>query len=395
MAASLENVNPGDLIQAEDWNRMVDCVTTLDERVTDLEAGGAGVGQVVITALSPVGSLRVGDTLTVFGTNFEFSFGAHEVFIDSERITAFLPGSNDSRLIFEIPPIDISTPGGQTATLQVSNRTSSAQVPITLLSEEPVLQGLVNVLFLSVDPSTPAADAPVTFQYQIQSLANLTADFTITPTISTADNPDEWESRLQVLDENLNVITSRVIPRLEPNETRVFHVRLTEVPDVADGTEFSLTVGAASGNVSGTSGARTFIVGEETEPQDDTITLSFLNAEFIGDGSVMGSTITLASGAQALVELRAEFTVIGTYDVSVQLGDATTGWTAEIFSNTTPTAFTINESDLDNTEERAIRDAEFLIQAGDSASASGNVEFRLQRSGAEMARTLEMLLARG
>ena len=391
MPINLETVEPGDLILAEDWNELVTCVMELDQRLAILEAQVNTDGSVEILSITPVGTLEVNQVVNVFGRNFQFSIGGHRVFIGGVAVNTFLPGSNDTRLVFNIPAIPGLPDQGETQTLQITNTFSSAEVPVFIQPESQDVEGGVDVFFLGVNPTTPEANAPITFQYRIASRANITADFAITPNLIVPDNQALWEERLQILDENLNVITTGLIESLQPAAERIFHVRITSIPDVAAGTQFSLSVSAGAGTVSGTSGLETLSVGEATEPQDDTISVGAISAQFLGTGSFSDSTLVLGTGSSALVTMQVTFTVVGTYDVGATLGENTAGWTAERFSDTTPEAFVIEEADLRDSGS-ATRLVEYVVAAPAGASAEGSAAFVLQRSEAAVARTTTIAL---
>jgi len=257
---------------------------------------------------------------------------------------------------------------------------------------QPPLEGAFDVEFLSVNPATILAGGPATFRYRLRSRATRGAEVTLAPTVVAGANPGEWPGRLQILDENQVPNPGRTV-QLAAGTERIFHLRITAVPAVPNGTELSLVVTARAGGIIGSSGARTFTVGEATAPQDETIELlppAPGDVQFLGNGSFDGTTLTLDSGAQALLPFLARFTVAGSYDVfdPEVTGD---GWSAVRHQQSTPATFEIPA--VTGTAE--VRPVSYVVTAGDGVAASGRVVLALQRSGAPIARTVEINLNRG
>src|SRR2546425_12125117 len=117
MPPLFNDVQPGDLITADLMNRVLHEVQQLEDRLTALEEQGPTGGAVFITDLS--GTLRIGETLTVLGGNFEVPASLNIVTMDGVRIDRFIAGSNDTTLVFGIPRSLNGAP--RTATLTINN----------------------------------------------------------------------------------------------------------------------------------------------------------------------------------------------------------------------------------------------------------------------------------
>jgi len=130
MPESLDPVEPGDLITADDFNDLIDRLKALHERVESLERQQGGV---VINGFDPPEEIEVGQSLTIVGTNFEFPPDQNAVEIDGRTIQEFLVGSTNTTLRLRVPD-DIQVPqGGRNVTIRVENDAGSTQRVYRLL----------------------------------------------------------------------------------------------------------------------------------------------------------------------------------------------------------------------------------------------------------------------
>jgi len=233
MAKLFQDVQPGDLITADLMKSLIREIEKLDEKVKALETSSAISGAVIIRELvPPSGTVRVGEELQVLGQSFGFTMGEHRVYIDDLRVDNFKAGSNDQHLIFDIPLTIIDVPSaGRPAMLTVSNRTSSAQRRLHLLTALK-LAGAVDVIPRGVKRgtlTTPTPNEPFTYEFLIVSRANLDATYAIDAAISVAANEADWQRRVQVLDSNERVITTNQI-QLDSGAKKTFYVRISQIP---------------------------------------------------------------------------------------------------------------------------------------------------------------------
>ena len=178
-----------------------------------------------------------------------------------------------------------------------------------------VLAGAVDVIFNGTTPATPAANSPLLYAFRLRSRANLAASFAIQPVITVAANLSDWQSRVQVLDQNQNLMANNQISVAAGQEVPFF-VQINPVPPGTNGTQFSLTVTASAGGVTGSPGLLTNTVGQAGEQPDNNITLNFSSAEvLIGTGTITASQIQMVQGARANVALAATFTTVGQYSI--------------------------------------------------------------------------------
>jgi hypothetical protein len=130
MPETLDHVEPGDLITADDFNDLIDRLKALHERVERLERQQGGV---VINGFDPPEEIEVGQSLAIVGTNFEFPPDQNTVEIDGRTIQEFLVGSTNTTLRLRVPD-DIQVPqGGRNVTIRVENDAGSTQRVYRLL----------------------------------------------------------------------------------------------------------------------------------------------------------------------------------------------------------------------------------------------------------------------
>jgi hypothetical protein len=179
-------------------------------------------------------------------------------------------------------------------------------------------------------------------------------------------------------------LPSRLL-RLAQQQERIVHVRISQVPSGTTGADFTLTVSASSGGVSGSSGARSFQVGEAVPDQDNSITINPDHVLF-GSGTLAGDSLTVPAGASAVVVFNVELermptTDSDTYNLTLALSPSGTAWQAAPFD--TPTSYVITASDFSPVTGRAQRSPQFTITAPATGSASARLDVIFQREGAD------------
>lgn len=390
-------VRPGDLITADFVNGLLQELVALEGRVTILEAGSTTTtGGLVITSITPPGTqaspLREQSEARIAGSNFRLSVGATRVFFNDTPVAAYKPGSNDSLLIFDVPILPISPPlpvTGAVLTLRLENGQESTTRSVLVLPQVTDLEGDIDVIFRDDIPN-PAPNPIVpgqaaTFAYRLRSRVNLEAVFDIVPVISLPD----VQPTLQVLDSNQQQLLGSSI-NLRPGEEQLFFIRIPSIPAAAANANFSLNIGASSGNVEGLD-PRSFTVGQPVQPSDPTISLSsprFSATDSSGHDlptaayDVASNTIRLPQGAQAAMDYTVTFAGTGTYQVTAVLGANTVGWTV----HPVPTSFI---ESLANQSEAP----RFTVRPTVQASAAGTVVFAIQRDGQALNQTRTYNLA--
>ncbi len=346
MPLILNQVKPGDLITADDWNTFIDAFNLALARIEALEQSVPSGSDLSITQVLPAGPMRVGDVIRVAGTNFQFSIGATRVFfrgpLTNTQVFSLANSSTDTLLEFQVPNVVEATETGTVVSMEVTNQSESVTRQVIVRPRQVPLQGIAVLSWQDVAPSTfNPGDNPI-FRYRIESRVNRRATWTLNPTISVAANSAEWNNRLSVLDEAGEVITSRQIV-LDPLVPTQVSVRINEVPAGTDGVEFGLDLTATAAGVTGSSGVSTFTVGTAVEDPDPAIDLTLMpNPD---GGTLAGSNLTVPAGGSAEFVVRGEFTVAATYDIALNLPSGATDWTVtpDIF---TGTATTVTQAEI-------------------------------------------------
>lgn len=396
LAGRRNQVRPGELITAELINQILAELESLQGRVTKLESGTVvSTPTIAITDIKPAGPYKVNQPIQVVGRNFGVSTGAVRASVDSVPVTALDSNSTNELLIFNIPVVTGLPADGKPVDLLVQNGLQQASRKIDLQPFIPPQRGSANLQFLGVEAGTASAGSPATitpgaaafFRYSLKSLALLRGTFLVAPTFSEVANLAEWQSASSVLNTERAAIASRQID-LDPEQETTLFVRINPVPATPAGVTnqtFKLKVEATSPGVSpGVEGPREFPVGVPAPAEDASITLSSTTAN--NPAAISGTTIRLAPGAFVVLTLNLNFTQIGSYDLSTQLTGAT-NWTAAV------SAGGLNPIPVTVSPDR--QGAQFVVSANAAgASASGQVEFRIQRRGATNRKTFFFTLAR-
>jgi hypothetical protein len=336
MTDTIDQVRAGDLIRADDYNRLIRVVNDLSARVARLEATGPGstTGTPVILAVNPL-SPRVGDTVVVTGSGFDFTVGAARVSVDGLDCT-LLAGSSDTVLIFQLPAIASVPGGGRTAQLLVSNLQSSTSRSLLVLPQAPVLQGSVALDFQDTLPTVITLNQQCVFRFKAVSTANAPVQLTLTPTISVP----AWQAGLQILDDGGAVNPGQQLI-VGPLLSKDFFVRVAQVTAAA--TSFSLTVNGQGQGILTSSGAQAFTVGQIGAQDLDTDLLpTGVVRSGPGPDPLSGSVITLKPNEGAEVDLLVKISRLGHFDLTGTISPAGSGWTLTQL----PVGFDVQASDI-------------------------------------------------
>jgi hypothetical protein len=345
----IRTVNPGDLITALDWNDLINLVNAMDVRIAELESSTGGNLPRIIQVL-PSGPITAGDTIRIFGSNFDFSEGAHSVFFGVTRAISFLDGSSDTLLLVRVPdPVEGATEAGAPMTLIVGNLVGTTTQAITVRSRPVVTSGGLNFTFIGTRPTeTPTANSQFFYDFQLTSTASEDLTVTIAPTIAVIPPlpdgvPDPGlPARLAVIDSGTVRENGQVF--LAEGTTRTVSLRLS-LPAGTNGVRYSLSATASAPGVA----TRTEILPEQQvgvagETPDPTITNFDFNSVAEGDaaffpttGGVSGvdGTIRVRQNTTATIEFGALFANIpsGTtnnYLISATIDSPAGGWSAAV-----------------------------------------------------------------
>jgi len=183
MPITLQAPQPGDLITASFAKQIVDLLTSLDQRVTVLEGATVGSdGALTITQISP-NDVVVGDQIQISGANFGLPSEVVVSFDGTTSVTKFLPGSGDTTLILNVPPINFGKLTFKTVTVTVSGKNGNATGQITAHAA----QATIPVGTITVSPGqipaniAPGGDFVIPFNVAIS--ANLNETYNLVPSV--------------------------------------------------------------------------------------------------------------------------------------------------------------------------------------------------------------------
>lgn len=325
-----DSVQPGDLITAAHFNQLRLFLQSLDARVSSLEAAQEDEDALVILNILPTGVIRTGDEMTILGRNFGTP-DENVLRIAGVQVTQFKPGSDDTVLILDVPPIAGLSPNGQVVTLTLSN-------PRGFVSEEIFLQpGTSSILTASfnityVGQAEPGDITPGdshVFLFNVVALTSRAASYGLSATCDQG-----WQAVVVAEDGSVVSPPLVTIPQSPPPEgtTRTFGVRVSVPEDAESGTVFQVGLGISAVENPLQAGGRTmaFEVGAEPEEPSTAIVVS---TEFvIPPGQRVGDIVQVPVGATAVVRLQVEVEQEGEYEVQTPEveGDPNARWTAAL-----------------------------------------------------------------
>jgi hypothetical protein len=334
--SSYNPVRPGDLITADFINTVL---SGFDQRISNLEGSiGAAGGAMVIAGISPPGPVHMGDLITVVGQNFGLP---SQVIVTIDGVTisgsSFQPGSGNSALIFQAPPVQGIPPLGQLVTMRVSNPTTSASFSFTLLPFVLTIPTGQLVLAMTGPPSvgTIAPGNSYTFIFTITGSTSLADVYNLAASLDAASRAAGW-SAVTVDSSSGNPLSQIQIPQGQNTATTV-GVKVT-IPATAGVTTAQVTLNVMSvTNPTGlTGGGSTGVNVNAPPPPPNSIAITILAVTANLAGATFAQTgITLPRGTtSAVVALQATFPGSDTYTwTGPTFGVA--GWAANIVKPTT------------------------------------------------------------
>ena len=371
MATQFPRVKSGDVITAVQWNSVLDAIEYLYGQI-----GSVATNDLKITGFMPPGPVNVGDPLSILGQNFEYSIGAIGLYFDSVRVDSFLQGSGDSQLNVTVPSIPNLPPGGRPVTVTAYNRTSNDQKTITIVPIPIPLSGFVDVNPGTSDTTQPGSNAD--FQFTITSRTNQAATFTV------AGNVDQQGWQTQVLAADKSTLTNSQLS-LVPFQPATVYVRLTLPQNAQNGTPFNLTVNTSVGNtVYGSTGPVTHTVGQADTPQDPSITVGQASGNPPADLQ-QGSNISVAVNSLVVITVPVTFTFTpqAAYNVSISPIGTLNNWNVAMQNPVgTPGS---SSSGTFTPPIGNVQNLKFGVQPSSGASATGTLQFKIQRQGATTA----------
>ncbi|HUA43621.1 MAG TPA: IPT/TIG domain-containing protein [Solirubrobacteraceae bacterium] len=388
------NVEPGDLITSSFMNTVLAELTSLEGRVSALEAGTVTTAAISITSVSPQPA-QAGQNVTIVGTNFGFLEGDYQYTFNGISTPAIRAGSTDTLLTCQVPFLTGLAPGGSQVTLTMYNGTNSttASTVITVLPATVVLQGTVDTLFESASPDPISAGATTNFTFSLQSRASAAVTLVLTPSVAVTGGGTAFPANM--LNAAGQPLANSSVT-LNPGDVQSVIVAVA-IPAGTSGRNFTLTL-AAAGGLASSSGALPFTVGQYASP--DT---TFIMAPSSSNPAtaLQGNTITASVSAATIVDVyvEANYTVVGNYNLSLVL-PGTSGWTVAFVQPQPagpagPAAATavqaVVQGDIESTGI-APTTIHFRVKPNPGATSPGQLQLVGQLSGATKSRTLPFTL---
>ena len=371
-----DRVEPGDLITARFVNHILDQLERMQAEIDEIKGSDKNVP--VITGRSPLGDITVPSALTLLGRNFLIPVNQNTVTIDGiVAISGFLVGSNDTQLIFDIPP----TIGGlpKDVEIKVTNRYGSASTTVHLVPDQTVTGQMV------IKDNTPDLGEAIQtghtylFTFQLDSQTNIAETYEITPRFTNAQGAtvSTWQSETALVGGSL--VTVR------PGFPTTVGVQIT-VPASATSVDFALGVAAqhsTDAQLHRSSAVRTLAVGQAQKPSDPRTTLTLAN---VASGNVRKATIDGNEGIEiqynthGAVPVRVEFSVSGKYRYETEIENAGALWDigTPVPAQAEETARQFKKVTTELTSRIASPSAEqrFMVVGAVKLAADGSEEFR-------------------
>ncbi|MET7636354.1 hypothetical protein [Streptomyces sp. NPDC005078] len=312
-----DRVEPGALITARFVNRILDQLERMQAEIDEIKGSDKNIP--VITGRSPLGDIPVPSELTLIGRNFLIPVNQNTVTIDGTvSITGFLVGSNDTRLIFDIPPTIAGLP--KNVEVKVTNRYGSDSTTVRLVPDQTVTGQM-----LITDSTSDLGEAIQTghtylFTFQLDSQTNIAEAYAITPRFTNAQgtSASAWQTGA--------VLVGSSPVTIRPGAPTTVGVRVT-VPAGASSVDFAVGVAAQHSTdprLNRTSAVRTLAVGQPQKPNDPRTTLSLADIGPVFDNvrkvTIDGNEgIEIQYNTRGPVPVRADFSVTGRYRYEAEI----------------------------------------------------------------------------
>jgi hypothetical protein len=330
---TVKHVDAAEIIRSSLFNDLIDNIADLQNQIDGLGTPSTTTTQ--ITSLDPAGDVQEETELDVHGRNFAVPVGLNTVTLDGKPIEAFLPGSTDTLLRFDVPG---GIPGlPKTMTLVVSANGSDSRAVHVVPS--PVSVG-GRILFTDKtgDLGTIAVNTSYVFQFELDgSNLSIAETFRVRARYSGAigGTTADWDAATTYLGPtgaNHEVVVA-------PN-ARVNVGVAVKVPASAQSVQFHVEFVSVHNDPSSSNstGSIPIVVGESQGAESGAVSFTFgqsASADLVFGpiGNENGASVT--HGKSPLVTLNATYNIGGTYDYARVFEfadgtpDAASPWTAD------------------------------------------------------------------
>jgi hypothetical protein len=329
MAIQFERVKPGDLITADLMTQIMEAVEDLDNRVTALQSSGVGYGAPVITELIPSDQIRIGQELTIKGSNFMPENRAPIVSVGGASIVRFKQVPQDTILVFNIlshiPGVPNDFP------VIVDNRHGADSKMITILPVLEIPTGQLAITEQLAGIGEILIGQTYDYWFDLISKTTIGETYRLTPVFDNivgAATKDDWEANSQLVNHEGAVMSSNLLPLGAFQPPVRVGIRIT-IPDGAESANLVLHAQSLNNDLglSKSSGSIPVVVGE-TQPVSDP-RVGFELQDFIGPygniakpPEVEVDTIEVPYEGYARVKVLATLDVSGEYNYSAAIESA-------------------------------------------------------------------------
>lgn len=238
-----DRVKAGELITAEFMNDLLTRIDEIESKLDDLEAPNKNLE---IKSLQSSGAIRVGKQLSILGKDFG-PLSETVVTVGDERVETFSPGSNESRINFDVPQIQslVGESSGKQFTLTVSGRHGFDSRSVTIHPFEPsVPQGNIAIrLAQRPDVDKIQMGKNYTFTFEIGVRSNMQETFNVQAGIDADAQQSAWSAT--AVDATGNPLSTVTLPESEVRTKRSIPVEVT-VPAGTEGTKARITLTVSS-----------------------------------------------------------------------------------------------------------------------------------------------------
>ena len=331
MAEELNRVEPGDLITAEMFNALVDCVEDLR---SDVDSLADQTSALRITSIVPTSAV-VGDPVTVHGFNFVTPVALNQLTVGGAAITSFLFGSGPDQLIFATPAL-ANLP--RTVDVVVTNANGQDSIQLEVAAAAPVPDGELvfvedfdHLLGVDVDPGVVL---DLTWQVEAVTTIPETFDVSVQFTNPSGTAVAQWQANADVRDGNGTAVTSIVLSPQVPGDPATgpvpIRARLVVPGSMGPGDRIDVALDLASRNAPADPdlnrpSAPVRLTGGQPLPLNDP-RVSFDAPIVSGTLNLDGGTVEVPVNVSGIVQVTANFdndpvlgSVAGTYDYSAEV----------------------------------------------------------------------------
>lgn len=340
MAVIFERVKPGQLIKADFMNHVLDEVERLGRAMEGLVTTSGGA-RLVLYDISPQGDVRVGQRLTVLGSNFLVPGRLNEVKVDGVSVpqSAFTETGDQTHLVFDVPIFGVPS-GRKDTSISVKNQFGDGTLPIHLLPELNLPQGRIELDYTSA-PILPTGTTTIgagTFVFILKAKPFVDKEATYDVKVTVPDQPT-WSAVLYQDTADAPRTSNRILIAADPVGGVAQQLRVAVIIPAVPAPAAN-AVGTLRVEVTETSSGSRILPATKTvpitvgQPPPAPATGAHISGRGLGAGvGLDGSRVKFTAAGS--ISFTLTFERKGTYSLEAKLA-AGTGWT---LTGPNPTGF--------------------------------------------------------